>query len=76
MNQTVYELAVDGMTCAHCQRAVEQCIAGLPGTQSVQIDLRAGRAVVVGELHEQSLLHAIENEGYVARVTKKSDAAE
>ncbi|MEI8213854.1 MAG: heavy metal-associated domain-containing protein [Planctomycetota bacterium] len=71
-----FEVAVDGMTCSHCQRAVEQCIAELPGTHSVHVDLKNGRAIVVGEVNEQTLLHAIENEGYSARLANKSEAAE
>ena len=69
-----FEFEVEGMTCGHCQRAVEQCIAALPGTQSVHVDLRAGTAIVVGDLPCQDILHAIENEGYQARETHREPA--
>lgn len=36
---TVTELQVDGMTCAHCVRAVTAELRSLPGVRDVSIDL-------------------------------------
>ena len=36
------ELAVDGMTCAHCVAAIDRAVSSLPGVRDVAIDLAGG----------------------------------
>ena len=42
------ELTITGMTCSHCAAAVTRAIEECEGVQSVEVDLKTGRAAVVG----------------------------
>lgn len=64
----MHELNITGMTCGHCQKAVEQALQSVPGTERVEVDLASGRAVVEGPADLQTLLRVVENEGYQATV--------
>ncbi len=68
MSQTdhIIELAVNGMTCGHCRRAVESALSELPGVEQVHVDLERGRATVHGDINVQLLLSAVEEAGYEA----------
>ena len=57
---------VTGMTCGHCQKAVEAAIGQLDGVQSVRVDLKAGEAKVVGIANDQAVTAAIKDAGYEA----------
>ena len=59
-------LAITGMTCGHCEKAVEEALSSVQGVESVAVDLEAGRAVVVGSADESALVSAVEEEGYGA----------
>ena len=59
-------LAITGMTCGHCEKAVEEALSNVQGVESVAVDLEAGRAVVVGSADESDLVSAVEEEGYGA----------
>ncbi len=61
------DLAVQGMTCAHCVHAVTEAVAGLPGVAAVQVDLAAGAVRIEGAPDEQAVRAAIEAEGYVVK---------
>lgn len=54
---------VQGMTCAHCERAIEQAVASVGG--SARVDLAAGTVEVSGTGDEAKVRQAIEAEGYV-----------
>ena len=60
------ELKVEGMTCAHCERAVHNALEAVPGVTAVQVDRDQGRASVTGEADLQALLSAVAEEGYSA----------
>ena len=63
------ELAIDGMTCSHCVAAVTRALKECDGVVSVQVDLAAGRAVIVGEnLRFDQLAVAIGDAGYNAKI--------
>lgn len=47
--------AVSGMTCGHCVGAVTEELAGLPGVQTVSVDLEAGGISTVTVVSEQGL---------------------
>ena len=68
MSHETIELRVDGMTCAHCKRAVEESLAKVPGVEYVEVDLPSGRATVGGTAAASDLLVAVEGEGYDATV--------
>jgi copper chaperone len=74
MNGVRVEVSVEGMTCAHCQRAVQNAIAALPGVNEVHVDLRANKAIVHGRVEEEALIRAIRNEGYEAHLTQDSQS--
>jgi len=63
------ELQVEGMTCGHCKAAVEKALAGVDGVERVvEVNLESGRAVVEGSATAESLIAAVTEEGYEARV--------
>lgn len=55
---------VTGMTCAHCERAVTQAIQAREPGAVVRVDLERGQVEVQGELSDQAIREAIEEEGY------------
>ena len=59
---------IQNMTCDHCKRAVENALRDLPGVQSVQVDVKAGRAQVEGAPDPAQLLAALAEEGYPAQI--------
>jgi uncharacterized membrane protein YraQ (UPF0718 family)/copper chaperone CopZ len=62
------ELRIGGMTCSHCRMAVERALAEVPGSEAVDVDLHAGRAVVAGAAGPEELVKAVESIGYTAEV--------
>ncbi len=66
----VQEFAVEGMTCGHCVSAVTKQVAGVPGVESVDIDLVPGgrSTVAVGSdrpIDPDAVRAAVEEAGYV-----------
>ena len=59
---------VQGMTCGHCVRAVEQAIKAADTQAQVQVELADGRVRVQSSLAAESVLRLIEAEGYAARL--------
>lgn len=62
-------LRVEGMTCAHCVRAVTEELGALDGVDVVDIDLRVGGASLVrisstGEVGDAEIAAAIDEAGY------------
>jgi copper chaperone len=65
------KLNVEGMTCGHCQRAIERAINALGGT--ARVDLAGGTVEVAGITDAAAVRSAIEDEGY--RVVDTAAAA-
>jgi copper chaperone len=64
-------LKVTGMTCGHCQAAVERALRAQPGVGSVKVDLAGGRAEVEHDekaVAVEKLIAAVADEGYSATV--------
>ncbi|MBA1146812.1 cation transporter [Ectothiorhodospiraceae bacterium WFHF3C12] len=60
-------LKVEGMTCGHCEKAVEKALAAVPGVQRVVgVSREEQQAVVEGQPAVESLVAAVEEEGYAA----------
>ena len=60
-------LQVKGMTCEHCQAAVEKALGGLSGVSSARVDLAAGTAVVEydeGAVADKDFAEAIDEAGF------------
>ena len=57
---------VEGMTCEGCVRTVTAAIQEVPGVTDVEVSLKAGQAVVVGnpeKVSAQAVIAAIEKAG-------------
>ena len=67
------ELSVEGMTCSHCVSVVGGALRQCPGVLIAEVDLKGGRAAVVGSgLDVACLKRAVEGLGYrVAAVNTK-----
>ena len=69
----VIELAVSGMTCEGCARAVTRVLSNVPGVAAAKVDVAAGRASVTGNVRSEALIEAVVAAGYGAKLT--GDAA-
>jgi len=65
MDTAVY--VVPGMSCEHCEAAVIEELSGVPGVESVEVDLESKRVEVRGgSLDDAAIRAAIEEAGYEA----------
>jgi copper chaperone CopZ len=57
---------VNGMTCAHCQRAVTREIAAVAGVESVTVDLASGTVTVTADrpVDRADIAAAVDEAGY------------
>jgi copper chaperone len=55
---------VQGMTCGHCERAVQQAISSVDAQAQTIIDRTTGQVVVQSESPRETLASAIREEGY------------
>lgn len=55
---------VQGMTCGHCERAVQQAISSVDAQAQTTIDRGMGQVVVHSESPRETLASAIREEGY------------
>ena len=63
------ELKVTGMTCGHCENAVNKALSALPGVaRVVKVSRDEEQVVIEGDADVQTLIAAIEEEGYTAEV--------
>jgi copper chaperone CopZ len=58
---------VDGMTCAHCQRAVTAEISAVDGVESVDVELASGTVTVTTArpVDRADIAAAVDEAGYV-----------
>jgi len=54
------------MTCGHCVTAVRKALEAVPGVESADVNLAEGRATVEGNANLETLVEAVEEEGYTA----------
>ena len=60
-------LQIEGMTCGHCKMAVEKALKSVNGVTDVQVSLEKKSAEINGSgFDEQSLIEAVENDGFKA----------
>jgi len=79
-SQRTITIEVGGMTCASCVRSVERAAQGLPGVESITVNLATGDARVIlhgeagddGASEPQEVIEAISGAGYRARLTDES----
>lgn len=55
---------VSGMTCGHCERAVQQAIAAVDTQAQTTIERASGKVVVQSQAPREALVQAIQEEGY------------
>lgn len=63
-------LTIEGMSCGHCVRAVDQALKGLPGVQVEQVEV--GSAIVAydpASITPAQIEQAVSEEGYEVRST-------
>ena len=65
------KLAIDGMTCGHCVRAVTEALERVPGATNVVVSLERREASVDG-VDVAAAVKAVEAEGYAARPAPES----
>jgi copper chaperone len=68
MDSTI--LKVRGMTCGHCSATVTKALKNVAGVEAAEVDLAKGEATVTGRADAQSLIRAVEQEGYEADVKR------
>ena len=57
--------SVPGVSCAHCQSAIEGEVSTVEGVESVEVDLDTKTVSVTGDpLDEQAIVAAIDEAGY------------
>ncbi|NQW82708.1 MAG: heavy-metal-associated domain-containing protein [Alcaligenaceae bacterium] len=63
-------LSITGMTCGNCVKHVEKALKGVAGVQTVEVDLAAGAARVVGDFSKgaAALIDVLNEEGYPAQI--------
>lgn len=63
---STYTLKIEGMMCAHCQKAVQKALQSVPGVQEVQVDLEGKKATVQAAegVAPESLEAAVTEAGY------------
>lgn len=66
------KLNIEGMTCDHCVEAVKGALERTPGVEKAQVDLDAGQAMVEGSGDVQTMLQAVEAEGYRASLNTQN----
>lgn len=59
------ELTIQGMTCGHCKKAVENALTSVDGVTKVEVDLDTGSASVEGGSLD-AMIAAVAEEGYTA----------
>jgi copper chaperone CopZ len=62
-----FELKIEGMTCGHCVRAVEQALSEIPGVKSAAVEIGSARVEADDSVSRDALVAAVEEEEY--RVT-------
>ncbi|WP_239254430.1 heavy-metal-associated domain-containing protein [Listeria ilorinensis] len=60
-------LKIDGMSCAHCKKRVEEALQGVQGVKSAEVSLEKEEAIVSYDaslVQEAELVEAVEEAGY------------
>ncbi|MGY5779665.1 heavy metal translocating P-type ATPase [Rhizobium sp. LEGMi135b] len=62
------ELSIEGMTCASCVGSVERALKTVPGVSEATVNLATERATIKGAADAASLIAAVDNAGYEAKI--------
>lgn len=61
---SVYELKIEGMTCGHCVRAVQQALSSVPGVRKADVEVGHAHVEADDTVTREKLVDAIDEEGY------------
>lgn len=66
-------ISIDGMSCAHCVRHVQEALTGLPGVAEVEVSLADKLATVrtTAEVSDPSIREALDEAGYTATAIER-----
>lgn len=67
-----HEFHVSGMSCGHCEKAIERAIRAVDAQAEVHIDRTAERVQVRSDAPRETLAQAIANEGYAVATPKRA----
>lgn len=57
-------LNVSDITCGHCVNAITECVSGLPGVETVDVDLASRTVSITGHPDRAAVVAAIDDAGY------------
>jgi copper chaperone len=61
-------LTINGMTCDHCEQTVTEALESVNSVTHAAVNRTEDRAVVEGTADTDTLIDAVENAGYSARI--------
>ena len=64
--------SVEGMSCEHCVRSVQEALESLEGIASVSVSLEDGAALVEGQVSDDAIRAVLEEEEYVVPAIVRS----
>ena len=61
-----FKIKIDGMSCPHCQKRVEELLSGLSGAVSTSVNLENREAVLetISPPDEKKLIALLDDDGY------------
>ena len=65
-------VSVEGMSCEHCVRSVQEALESLEGIASVSVSLEDGAALVEGQVSGDAIRAVLEEEEYVVLAIVRS----
>ena len=65
-------VSVEGMSCEHCVRSVQEALDSLEGIASVSVSLEDGAALVEGQVSDDAIRAVLEEEEYVVPAIVRS----
>lgn len=72
---TPYTIAIEGMTCGHCIKAVTQALAGVPGVHVRSVALGTAEIAAPDGLTVAAAVNALSDAGYTASVAAPTSDA-
>jgi copper chaperone len=65
---TTSEYRIDGMSCGHCESAVQEEVGRLPGVERVDVSADTGRLLITSSvpIDAAAVLGAVDEAGYEA----------
>jgi copper chaperone len=63
---TSHELRIEGMSCGHCVKTVEQALRGVPGVTRVEVEIGKAHVEAQGTVTRQALIAAVAEADYSA----------